>query len=257
MARVCGYANGDGVHKMTVGFEVFNKDGYKIAGNDLANLCFYGKGRINVPAGGVAVPMAPGGTFNFYRSSHPLVVRSGRIDLVTMGAWNGSWWHSGGASVAGWVEYWSFGPVSPSNDETTRGLEIYNSDGIMTFNTARPFLKLLGGADIWGDSSQNAGRTTIYKPFSQSIPYRGNIAFAVGNTRVYWTSTQFINPQSGNLFTDTRRGVRGIHIDANGNFNSSVLDTGTQRYSGRQGNYNYSPNGGTPITMLVADVSGL
>lgn len=254
MARASGYANGDGVHKMTVGFEVFNEDGYKIAGNDLANLCFYGKGRINVPAGGVAVPMAPGGIFNFYKSSAPIVIRGGVIQLVNMQAPAGSWSYY---SVAGWLEYWSFGPVSPSGDGATRGLEIYNNDGVMTFNTARPFLKLMGSVDIWGDSSYNAGRTTVYSPFSQEIPYRGNTAFAVGNTRVYWTSTQFINPQSGNLFTDTRRGVRGIHIDANGNFSSSVLATGTQRYSGRQGNYNYSPNGGTPITMLVADVSGL
>lgn len=240
---------------MTVGFEVFNKDGYKIAGNDLANLCFYGKGRINVPAGGAAVPMAPGGIFNFYKSSHPMIIIGGVIRLVNMNAPSGS---NANYSIAGWVEYWSFGPVSRPDGDTSLGLEIYNESGMMTFNTARPFLKLVGSLDVYRDNSRWVTKRLIaYEPFSEEIPTKGNHAFAIGNTRVYWTSTQFINPQSGRLFTDTWRSVRAIHIDANGNFSSSVLLTAQQRLSGSQGNYNYSPNGSTPITMLIADVSGL
>jgi hypothetical protein len=240
---------------MTVGFEVFNNDGYKIAGSDLANLCFYGKGRINVPAGGAAVPMAPGGIFNFYKSSAPMVVRGGAIQLVSMNAPNGS---LADYSVAGWVEYWSFGPVSPSSDGATLGFEIYNDNGMMTFSTARPFLKLIGNIDVHKDNySWYSKRLITYLPFSQQIPEKGDFAFAIGNTRVYWTSTQFINPQKGYLFTDTWRGVRGMHIDANGNFSSSVLLTAMRRFDGSQGNFNYSPNGSAPITMLIADVSGL
>lgn len=242
---------------MTAGFEVFNIDGYKIAGNDLANLCFYGKGRINIPSGGAAIPMAKGGSFNFYRSSHPLVVRNGRIDLVKHDTSYGQWLYGGGNSVAGWLEYWSFGPVSPPEGGATHGLEMYSPEGEITFNTARPFLKLLGSAEIQRDSLVWQGRIAIYTPFSEAISYRGNIAFAVGNTRVYWTSTQFINPQSGRLFTDTWRSIRGMHINQYGNFDSTALLTGRNRYDGRQGNFNYSPNGSAPITMLIADVSGL
>lgn len=241
---------------MTAGFEVFNSDGYKIAGNDFANLCFYGKGRINVPSGGASIPMAAGGTFNFYRSSHPVVITAGRLRLVSLGSWNGSWWWNGGGSVSGWIEYWSFGPVSPPLDQSARGLEIYSDDGDLTFNTARPFLKLRGSVDISGDSYQMAGSTRIYKPFTASLGHRGDLAFAIGNTRVYWTSTQLID-RSGRIFTDTERGVRGMHINNSGVFSSSVLATGRNRYNGRQGNFNYSPNGSAPMTMLVADVSGL
>lgn len=234
---------------MTVGFEVFNDQGYKIAGNDLPNLCFYGKGRVNVPREGLPRPMAPGGVMNFYRSQYPLIEIAGRLYLSASSGTQGS---------AGWVDYWSFGPVSPPDTVTSYGLEIYAEDGTLTFNTARPFLRLLGRAAITRDHyvvvTQQGWRS--YLDFTEPLGFQGAaLAFAIGNTRVYWTSQQFVG--GGRVFTDTYRFVRGMHIDSSGRFAAATMNTGVARYSGSQGNFNYSPNGAAPLTMLVADVSGL
>lgn len=236
---------------MTVGFEVFNDQGYKIAGNDLPNLCFYGKGRVNVPREGLPRPMAPGGVMNFYRSQYPLIEIGGRLFLSAGSGTQGS---------AGWVDYWSFGPVSPPDIVTSYGLEIYAEDGTLTFNTARPFLKLLGRAAITRDHYEVITKQgwRSYLDFTEPLGFQGgSLAFAIGNTRVYWTSQQFVDPQRGRVFTDAYRFVRGMHIDTAGRFASATLNTAVTRYSGSTGNFNYSPNGAAPLTMLVADVSGL
>lgn len=238
---------------MTVGFEVFNDAGVKIIGSDFANLCFYGKGRVNCPSSGMAVPMAPGGVFNFYRSQYPLTEIGGRLRMASLGEWNGDWWWNGGGGVAGWIEYWSFGP--PTAAEAPGGLEVYGLDGELKFNTARPFLKVLGRVEVAGDSYQYAGNTRIYKPVTVATPYTGSKAFALGNTRVYWTSVQLTNGSS--WWTDASRFVRGMHLAADGRFVSSTLQTGQQRYSWGQGNFNHSPNGSAPMTLLIADVAGL
>lgn len=241
---------------MTVGFEVFNDQGYKIAGSDLPNLCFYGKGRIDVPAGGAPIPQVPGGVMNFYRSTLPMAVIGGRIFLS--GA-NGNTADSQGQ--AGQVEYWSFGPVSPPATSGRYGLEIYSPEGVLTFNTARPFLQLLGRVSVTDDAFEYLNSKTgwrRYQTMVRTLPFSGSsLAFAIGNTRVYWTSQQFIDPQRGRIFTDTWRHMRTMHIDTLGRFASGLLWTGGVRYSGSQGNFNYSPNGAAPLTMLVADVSEL
>ena len=224
--------------------EAYSEAGYKIFGTDFANLCFYGKGRVAADYNGVPAPMAPGGTFNFYRSSGPMYERAGFI-------------HVSSAPGKGWIEYWSFGPVSPA--PFTGGLEVYGPDGELKFNTARPLLKMLGRVDIWEDKYWVATKQGMrsYLAFDIQTEHRGDIAFAIGNTRVYVTSQQFVNPQRGTWFTDQYRSVRRMHLDQAGLWRSDVANTSVHRFSGGQGNYNYSPNGAAALTMLVADVSGL
>lgn len=231
---------------MTIGFEIYNDSGFQIAGSDFANLCFYGKGVISVPTTGAAIPMAPGGTFNFYRSSHPIVILAGRIYTVASGVYIG-------IETAGTVEYWSFGPVSPA--AVNVGIEIYNAYGGLTFNTARSFLKVKGRVDVYTDSSQPQGRTVVYTPFNTDSGLRGDMAYTIGNARVYWTSTQLA--QGSSFFTDTRRYLRAMRLRNDGICEFVSLQTGFRRFSGRTGNFNYSPNGAAPMTMMVADVSGL
>lgn len=242
---------------MTVGFEVFNDQGYKIAGSDLPNLCFYGKGRIDVPAGGAPIPQVPGGVMNFYRSQYPLAEINGRIYLSN--AVSGTQVSING--LPGWVEYWSFGPVSPPDVPTNHGLEIYSPEGVLTFNTARPFLKLLGRTEVTIDNYKVLHTGTgwrEYRPVGADIPFSGGgLAFAIGNTRVYWTSTQVYDPQRGITFTDVWRYVRTMHIDSSGRFASGLRATSQIKYGGFTGNFNYSPNGAAAMTLLVADVSGL
>ncbi|WQN26148.1 hypothetical protein ULE26_12870 [Stutzerimonas stutzeri] len=234
------------------GFEFFTDDGYKIAGSDFANLCLYGKGTIHCPTGGVAVPMAPGGTVNFYRSQYPLLEIAGKLRMASPGQWNGSWWYGGGP-IAGWVEYWSFGP--PTLAAAPDGLEMYEESGALKFSSARPFLRVLGRVEVAGDSYQSADGTRIYKPLSAATGFSGVNAFALGSTRAYWTSAQITD--GGSWWTDTWRHVRGMHLAADGSFFSSTIQTGQQRFAGGTGNFNRSPNGAAPMTLLVADVSGL
>ena len=234
------------------GFEFFNASGNKIIGSDFANLCFYGSGRVQCPAGGISIPMAPGGVINFYRSQYPLIEMGGRLYMASPGQWNGDWWYGGGR-IAGWIEYWSFGP---SNVEgANRGMEFLSPHRKVMFSTARPFLRVIGKVEVSTDSYQFAGDTRVYRPFSAATGFDGNKAFALGNARVYWTSAQLASGNS--FFTDTTRHIRGMHLDARGNFYSSPIQTAQQRFGGRAGNFNYSPNGNVPMTMLVADISGL
>ncbi|MGP3789761.1 hypothetical protein [Pseudomonas sp. B392_1p] len=224
--------------------EAYNEAGYKIFGIDFANLCFYGKGRLAADYHGVPVPMAAGGSFNFYRSSGPMYEREGRI-------------HVNSAPGAGWLEYWSFGPVSPA--PFTGGVEVYSPDGELTFNTARPLLRVRGRVDIMEDNYIVTTKQGMraYMPFDVQTEFSGEVAFAIGNTRVYVTSQQFVNPQTGARFTDQYRGIRAMHMEGGGLWRSAQINTSVHRFSGGQGNYNYSPNGEAPLTMLVADVSGL
>lgn len=235
-----------------IGFEFFNQSRHKIIGSDFANLCFYGKGRIQCPIDGIAVPMASGGTFNFYRSEYPLIEIAGRLYMASPGQWNGNWWHSGG-QIAGWIEYWSFGPANIEG--TKRGLEFLSEDKRVMFSTARPFLRVVGKVEVTDDSFQFAGDTRVYRPFSTPSGFDGSKAFSLGNSRVYWTSTQLTN--GGSFWTDTWRHVRGMHLAHDGGFFSAPIQTAQQRFGGRTGNFNYSPNGDVPMTLLIADIAGL
>jgi len=234
------------------GFDFLTDDGYTLIGSDFANLCFYGKGTVQCPAGGIAVPMAPGGVVNFYRSQYPLIEIAGKLKMASPGQYKDGWW-SGGGPIAGWIEYWSFGP--PDALPAANGLELCDESGALKFSTARPFLRVLGRVEVAGDSYQSAGGTHVYKPLSAPTSYTGAEAFALGSARAYWTSAQLTD--GGSFWTDTWRHVRGMHLAADGSFYSSVIQTGQTRYAGGTGNFNRSPNGGVPMSLLVADVSGL
>ena len=232
------------------GFEVFNNAGYKIVGSDYANLCFYGKGSVqSLQNGGVPLPNVPGAVMYFFRSPRPMVVWNGAIHVQNFDLYAGVY------LTPYPVEYWAFGP--PTIAGGTSGFELYGDDGKLKFSTSRPFLKLLSLQSVQQDAMHWIGRQAFYDDFSVQLPVSGDIAFAPGNQRVYWTSRQGINPQSGNTTTDVRRFLRMSTLSRSGVAAFSTIQTQFNQFSGLQGNFNYSPNGGAPMTFLVADVSGL
>lgn len=238
-------------------FELFNERGYKVVGADYANLCFYGKGRVDVPAQGIPIPMAPGGTLNFYRSSHPLIEQGGHLYLAGMTVYDSGLRlrnYRSTAGTAGWVEYWSFGPVSEGDSP----FELRTPDGRLMFNAARPFLRVLGQVSVTSDNITYHGsyKTWEILPFTAPMPFKGDhLAFAIGNAWLYQVGGQ-INLNNEATAGIMRRITRAMHISG-----------GLCQFSGR--NFHpypnvysayykrYSSNAGAPMTMLVADVSGL
>lgn len=242
---------------MTVGFEAFNGDGFKIAGSDFANLCFYGKGTLQIATTGqtglIDKPYVPGATVYFYRSPRPLGYLNGKLQVDVFDDYSG-YYYPGYV-----VEYWGFGPPQPLSG-VRDGIEIYNEAGGLTFNNARPFLKPLGLVQVARDVYRTLGRNNqrYYDDFTEQTSYaNANLAFMPLDTRIYWTAGQFINPQSGATFTDVRRYLRLMTINTNGLASFSCVQTNYIRYGGLTGNFNYCPNANVPIGMLIATMEGL
>lgn len=243
---------------MSYGFRVLSDSGKISAGSDLSNLFFQNKGLVYIPKSGVVEPQHSEQSVIFYISPLPMVRKGGMIFLASMGTYNGDWWYNQDYGE-GVVEYFIFSPPVPENTQPY-GISVFDANGRPTFNNSSRALKIVTVANTYGEATQQAGGLTIYKPYSESfglIGYPGRLAFALGGTRVYWTSQRFVDPPSGSFFTDTFRDVRGLHLDSNNNLNSSTVRTGFQRYSGLQNNFNYSPNGDMPLSLIVADVAGL
>lgn len=240
---------------MSFGFRVLNEDGRIAAGSDLANLFFSSKGLLSVGTSGVLEPTHSSDSVVFYKTPLPLVRRAGMLYLASMGSYNKGWW-SGQATASGTIEYFVFSPPPAVNTEPF-GINIYDENGNPTFNNSRAALKVVSVVNHSGDNYQSVGVTKVYIPFTVDVGLAGvpNLAFAMGGTRVYWTSAQLAS--GNNFFTDTYRTVRGMHLDSSNNLRTSTIQTGFTRYPGRQGNFNHSPNGSMPISMIVADMTGL
>ena len=241
---------------MSFGLRVLNEAGLIVAGSDLANLFFSRKGTLAIGTGGAVEPAHSDKSVVFYISPLPMVRMGGRLYLASMGSYNQGWW-SGQATASGTVEYFVFSPPPAVNTEPF-GINVFDENGNATFNNGGPALKILTVASYSGDNYQLAGDTRVYIPFTVSAGLSGvtgKLAFALGGTRVYWTSAQLAS--GNNFFTDTYRTARGVHLDTSLNMRTSTIQTGFTRYPGRQGNFNYSPNGSMPVTMIVADVSNL
>lgn len=243
---------------MSQGFLAYNENGKVTAGSDLSNLYFLRKATVTVSAGGFTLPIVPPGGMIFFQTSLPLAIVSGVARLLSMGSYYQGWW-SGGGFVSGTLTYFIFVRPADAVIANSMGLEAYADDGKLSFSAGRQSMKLERLVKVTTDDYQSAGSTRIYRPFTTAtgLPTGKSLAFSIGGTRVYWTSTQVINPQSGALFTDTRRAVRGLRLDGSNNLQTSVAETAVQRFSGRQGNFNYSPNGSMPISSLIVDVTGL
>lgn len=242
---------------MSYGFLSFNEAGKVTAGSDLSNLYFLRKATISVGAGGVALPVVPTGGMIFFQATHPLAIVNNVIKLMSVGRYNQGWWAE--EFVAGTVTYYIFVRPEDATIGNSMGLEVYAPDGKLSFSAGKQSMKLEDSFYTTTENYTSEGRTRIYLPFTATtgLPAGKSLAFSVGGTRVYWTSTQFINPQTGQLFTDTWRLVRGMRLDGSNNLQTSAAQTARQRLSGQQGNFNYSPNGAMPISALIVDVTGL
>lgn len=241
---------------MSFGFRVLTPNGKITAGSDLANLFFAGKSMLNIAEGGTLEPAVPEGSLIFYKSSLPLVKVGNMLYLASLGQWNGNWWYGQGA-VSGTVQYFVFSPPAPVNPEVF-GINVFDEFGNPTFNNAAKALKVVSVINRHEDSYQLAQTLRVYRPFTANVGlagYSGDLAFSMGGTRVYWTSIQLAS--GGVFFTDTYRSVRGMFLDSNNTFSTSTIRTGFRRYGGSTGNFNYSPNGSMPVSMVVADVTGL
>ncbi|MGY2237446.1 hypothetical protein ACW9ID_20725 [Pseudomonas gingeri] len=239
---------------MNAGFEGFNENGFKIFGSDYANLVHYGTttltvggGQYNVIANTVvywdayAVIPNDGSFVRFYRADFPVVEQGGVVRAPT-------------TNIGGTIVCYSFGPALSSSAGSNEGLEVYDSAGNLTFNTTRPFLKLVGvGLD--------PSASLLGFKYGYSYPARAmglmapKVAWSVGNPRYIYLQQQFIRGSS--RFTDAFEYILGCRVDDNGVYSNYAMQYGpTRRMSGWVGTTDHVPATGA-IRVLVADVSGL
>ncbi|MFJ3153755.1 hypothetical protein ACIPIX_06385 [Pseudomonas protegens] len=235
---------------MNVGFESFNQKGFKIIGTDYANLVHYGTKTLTVFGGQYLVTAAgqriywdayaaipdDGSVIRFYRADFPVVEQGGVVRAPT-------------GNIGGSIICYSFGPVVKSN--AGEGVEVYGSTGDLTFNTAKPFLKLVG---VYAD-----GRASLLGfKYGFSYPAQATglkapkVAWSVGNARYIYLQQQFSNGS-----TDSFEYILGCRVDDAGVYSNYAMQYGaTIRRSGWNGTYDHVPPTGA-IRILVADVSGL
>lgn len=237
---------------MNTGFEVFNERGFKIIGSDYANLVYYGKLMLTVQAGAMisGIPwdayatLPPNdSTLRFYRASFPCVEQAGLVRAPK-------------GFIGAQIECYMFGPVKPA--ATSYGLELYTPDGALTFNTARPFLRLLGvHVDPRNAMLDFQVGNGSYPP--QDTGLRGQkLAWTVGNARYFYRRTQFTgNSKYPNGFTDEFEAILAVSVADSGEYRNMAIQYGpTRRTSGWVGYGSHVPPTG-PIRILVADVAGL
>lgn len=234
------------------GFEVFNDAGFKIAGSDFPNLVFYGKHElvttnwnINGPGfggedfiGSAPIP-ADGAVIRFYRplSGHHLVEQDGRIFSEAAGAR---------------FECYSFGPVVA--DPSIRGLELYSSSGVLTFNTSRPFLKLAG---VFIDPTQvSVPDIPAPYPYTVSTPFSEGgrkLAFQFSNAHYFY---RLVRP-SGRPYNVSYNTVRVAQIGSDGVFHCRYINKYQWTHGFAHSRVREIPNKEAPQRVLVADVTGL
>lgn len=234
------------------GFEVFNDQGFKIAGSDFPNLVLYSKVTLTTTKWNVAGPgfdlpshigsaVIPndGATLRFYRSinSGYLVEQGGRI-------------FSGQAGDM--FECYSFGPVVA--DPAPGGVEIYAPDGRLTFSTSRPFLRLAG---VFVDP------TPTFVPDLPGIyPYSVQTAFAEGERQFAY---QFSNAHyhyrlvrpSGRSYNASYNSVRVAQLTPGGLFMCMYVNKYLWTHSWAPARVREVPNKSAPQRLLIADVTGL
>lgn len=234
---------------MSFGFSVKSASGKIVADSRFSNYTMSSKGSINVGTNGAVEPACSVDCIIFYRCSLPLVRLGGKIHLCSMGSWNGNWWYNEGFA-SGVVEYFVFSRPAHAG---VMGMVVRDEEGGITFSSGAPSLKVIGVYSTAMESVQYAGSTLLPRPFSSQTGLSSQsgtpMAFSLGGTRVYWSST----PTDRND-TDVIRRARGMHVNSSGVFSTSPVMTGRTIYSGNAGRFNRSPNASMPLTLLLADV---
>lgn len=235
---------------MSIGIEAFNEKGFKIFGTDYANLVHYGKTVLTVVGGSyiiiaktvvywdayAAVPN-DGSTVRFYRAAFPVVEQGGLVRAPV-------------ANIGQTIECYSFGPVQPLA-KSKQGIELYSANETVTFNSALPFLKLVGM-----HQDPRAGLLGISNAYSYPEQYTGltapKVAWSVGSPRYICRKQMFSNGR-----TDTFEYILACRVEDNGRYTNYATQYGpTSPQSGWLGNSDHVPPTGN-IRILVADVSGL
>lgn len=235
---------------MSVGIEAFNEKEFKIFGTDYTNLVHYSTTKLKVVGGSsiiiadtliyrdayAAVPNDQA-TVRFYRADFPVVEQGGLVRAPV-------------ANIGGTIECYSFGPVK-TLEKSVLGIQVFAPDGTITFNTAGPFLKLVG---MHQDSrAYLLGISDAYSYPEQSTELVApKVAWSVGNPRYIYRKQMFNNGK-----TDTFEYILACRIEDSGRYTNYATQYGpTVRQSGWVGNADHVPPTGD-IRILVADVSGL
>ncbi|AZC16677.1 hypothetical protein [Pseudomonas sp. CMR5c] len=225
------------------GFEVFNQDGFKIAGSDYPNLVFYQKGTLylsqynmlgngfgGVQYIGVAALPDDGATLRFYRSPVPIVENRGAI-------WGSSHGHT--------VEYFSFGPA---RSLSTQGLEVIDDNKDIRFSTSSPCLALAG---VFIDGTgPNQSSYAIQTEFNKA---GRKYAATLANGHCFY---QLVRPL-GRPYNASYEYQRMACLSQNGVYSSAMVGTLFWTHPWAKGRIEKYPNGGLPQRMLVADVTDL
>lgn len=236
---------------MNVAIELLSEGGFKLAGTDFANLVLYEKytlpvqgGEYLILAGGsiaywdaYAIVPEDGSVIRFYRADFHVVEQGGKARVAE-------------EHIGKTIECYSFGPVIPA--DIRKGLELFTPDGIQTLNTARRFLRLKGvHADPRNYMLDFQVGSSSYPSMDTGFG-SGRYAWSTGNSRYFYRRTQF---SSG--FTDEYEAVLAVRVNDLGIYSNQALQFGaTKRTNGWGGYGNHVPQTG-PISILVANVSGL
>lgn len=240
------------------GFEVLSDSGRVVAGSEFKSLVFHSKSEVYLPSfqyngyylGFTKVddPVSPEGSVVFYQTTRgsPIFNLGGGVGVVRRQP-----------AYYGRVEDVTLTRFvfCPPFAESVMGISVYDEQGDLTYSSATQPMRTAGVFSSMAEKVYTDSYTYYPEDFTIQSEFTGNIAICPANLRVYVESVQLAN---GNyFFTDVARYIRALSLNSNGLMSIKSVRTSIIRYSGRQGNYNASPNNNTPNTAILVNVEGL
>lgn len=240
---------------MTAGIEVYSELGYKVADSNDPSLVYYGKstvvtGNYNVLGSGfsgslnigaVAVPAMPGKILTFYKTNgEPFVEQGGVIFTPSAGVVIECFHY--GAAVQGGLNY---------------GLEVFDPNGMLTFSTASPYLKVVGVfVDTVPASVPSSMPTATWLQYSLGTsfaePSGKKYAYQFSNAHYYYQIVRPLGRPSASY-----NYCRVASINSAGTYYTRYVPKLYWTHGDQNTRLREVPNKEAPMRMLVIDVTGL